>query len=191
MFTIFRGDLTFQISLMNTCVEVRMLQDKGVTCSKLYRQRLPTQLVRKISTSPPAQLLALNMAHVRQSRPDISQSSPCFRHWRPEMRQSRPGSGLGRRVWSAVRKRWEKWHGLLLPLCNFDLIAAGNYARYPAGPSIRPICTRCCLTMTYVIQACGNSLWARVFVINTRPDEIFWGLWFMGTTSPNLFQKRP
>ena len=28
--------------------------------------------------------------------------------------------------------------------------------KYPAGPSIRPICTRCCFAMTNEIQVCSN-----------------------------------
>ena len=35
-------------------------------------------------------------------------------------------------------------------------IAASIYDKYWAGPSIRPICTRCCFTMTRMIQACSN-----------------------------------
>ena len=38
--------------------------------------------------------------------------------------------------------------------------------------STRPICTRCCQTMTNMIQACVNFYWARVFIIDTRPDKI-------------------
>ena len=55
-----------------------------------------------------------------------------------------------------------------------DLIAASIYDEYSTGPSIRPICTRCCLTMTNVIQVCSNFHSARVFIANTRPDEITW-----------------
>ena len=36
-----------------------------------------------------------------------------------------------------------------------DLIAASIHDNYSVGPSIRPICTRCCLTMTYMIQVCS------------------------------------
>ena len=32
----------------------------------------------------------------------------------------------------------------------------GLGALHSVGPSIRPICTRCCLTMTYVIQQCSK-----------------------------------
>ena len=37
-----------------------------------------------------------------------------------------------------------------------DLIAASSYDKCSVGPSIRPICTRCCFTMTNMIQVCGN-----------------------------------
>jgi hypothetical protein len=37
-----------------------------------------------------------------------------------------------------------------------NLIAAGVYVKYSVGPSIRPICTRCCFTMTYIIQVCSH-----------------------------------
>ena len=37
-----------------------------------------------------------------------------------------------------------------------DLIAASIYDNYSVGPSIRPICTRYCFTMTNLIQVCSN-----------------------------------
>jgi len=43
---------------------------------------------------------------------------------------------------------------------------------YSVGPSIRPICTRCCFTITNIIQARDNFHRARVFIITTRPGEI-------------------
>jgi len=36
-----------------------------------------------------------------------------------------------------------------------DLIAASIHDKYSVGPSIRPIYTRCCFTMTNMIQVCG------------------------------------
>ena len=33
-------------------------------------------------------------------------------------------------------------------------VAAGIYTKHSVGPSIRPICTRRCLTMTNMVQAC-------------------------------------
>jgi len=33
-----------------------------------------------------------------------------------------------------------------------DFIAASIYHKYSIGPSTLPICTRCCFTMTYIIQ---------------------------------------
>jgi len=53
-----------------------------------------------------------------------------------------------------------------------DLIAASIYHKYSVGPSIRPICTRFCFTMTNMIQVCSNFRCDRVFIINTRPDEM-------------------
>ena len=44
--------------------------------------------------------------------------------------------------------------------------------RCSVGPSIRPICTRCCFTMTDMVQVCSNGHWARVFNTNIRADEI-------------------
>ena len=53
-----------------------------------------------------------------------------------------------------------------------DLIPVGIYDKYSVGPSIQPICTRWCFSMTNMIQVCGNFLWALVLIINTRSDEI-------------------
>ena len=44
----------------------------------------------------------------------------------------------------------------LQPPSISNLIAASIYDRYLVGPSIRLICTRCCFTMTHMIQVCGN-----------------------------------
>ena len=53
-----------------------------------------------------------------------------------------------------------------------NLTAASTHGIYSVDPSIRPICTRCCFTMTHMIQVCGNFHCARVFITDTRPDEI-------------------
>jgi hypothetical protein len=37
-----------------------------------------------------------------------------------------------------------------------DPIAASLCDKYSVCPSFRPICTRCCFTMTYMFQVCGN-----------------------------------
>ena len=37
-----------------------------------------------------------------------------------------------------------------------DLTAASIYDKHSVGLSIRPICTRCCFTMTKKIQVCSN-----------------------------------
>ena len=53
-----------------------------------------------------------------------------------------------------------------------DSIAASIYNIHSVGPSVRPVCTRCCFRMTNMIQACSKFRWARIFISNTRPDEI-------------------
>ena len=40
--------------------------------------------------------------------------------------------------------------------CTFDLIAVAFHDEYSISPSIQPICTRCCFTMTNMIQVCRN-----------------------------------
>ena len=37
-----------------------------------------------------------------------------------------------------------------------DLIAANIHDKHSVGPSIRPVGTRCCFTMTSVIRVCSN-----------------------------------
>jgi hypothetical protein len=46
----------------------------------------------------------------------------------------------------------------LIKLCGLveGLIPASIYDKYSVYPSIRPICTRCCCTMTNMIQVCSN-----------------------------------
>ena len=51
-----------------------------------------------------------------------------------------------------------------------DLIAVSIYEKYSVGPSVRPVCTRCCFAVARMMQMCRK--FARVFIINTRPDEI-------------------
>ena len=58
------------------------------------------------------------------------------------------------------------------PQWGHDPTAASIYDKYSAGPSFSPIGTGCCFTMIKTIQACSNFNPARVFIINTRPDEI-------------------
>ena len=53
-----------------------------------------------------------------------------------------------------------------------DLIAVRIYDKYWVFPSVRRIGTRCCFTMTNMIQVWSNFYWARVFTINSRRDEI-------------------
>ena len=60
-----------------------------------------------------------------------------------------------------------------LTLSLMNLISVTNYDEYSAGPSIRPICTRNCLTMNNMIQVCSNLHWPGVCIINTCPAEIY------------------
>ena len=53
-----------------------------------------------------------------------------------------------------------------------DLIAASVYDKYSVGPSIRPICPRCCFTMKSIIPVCSNFR-AQVSITNTCQDEIW------------------
>ena len=53
-----------------------------------------------------------------------------------------------------------------------DLTAASIDDEYTVDPSIRPICTKYCLSMTNIIQVCSNFHWSRVCITRTRPDEI-------------------
>ena len=39
-----------------------------------------------------------------------------------------------------------------------DFIEVSVYDKRSVGPSIRPVCTRCCLTMTDMIQVCSNLI---------------------------------
>ena len=49
----------------------------------------------------------------------------------------------------------------------------GKYSNeYWICASIRPMCTRCCFTITRLIKLCSNFRWARVFIRNTLTDEI-------------------
>ena len=58
-----------------------------------------------------------------------------------------------------------------------DLIPVSICDTYSVSASIRPICTRCCFTMTDTIQVCSNFHRDRVFITNTRPDATFAGGW--------------
>jgi len=52
------------------------------------------------------------------------------------------------------------------------LIAASICDKLSIVRSTRSICTRCCLKMIDMIQVCSHFQSARVFIINTLPDEI-------------------
>jgi len=58
------------------------------------------------------------------------------------------------------------------PLYSPHLVAASTYHKHSVGPSIRPVCTRCCFTRTNMIQVSSKFHCARMFIINARPDGI-------------------
>ena len=53
-----------------------------------------------------------------------------------------------------------------------DLIASIIHDAYSVGPSIRQMCTRCCFTMTNMIQMGSNFDQAPIFIAHTRMNEI-------------------
>ena len=53
-----------------------------------------------------------------------------------------------------------------------DLTAESISDKYSAGPSIRPICTRCCSTITYMIHVCSNFYISCVVILTGWQDEI-------------------
>ena len=62
---------------------------------------------------------------------------------------------------------------LSTPLLDIQDLIAASIHEYSVGPSIRPISTECCFTMTNMIEACSNFHESRAFIINTRPAEIW------------------
>ena len=62
--------------------------------------------------------------------------------------------------------------GRVLSVLSRDVIAASIYDKPSIGPSTRPIYTICCFTLTSMIQVCSNFHRTRVFIMNTRPDEM-------------------
>ena len=50
-------------------------------------------------------------------------------------------------------------------MCWQELLQALLTRVEALAPSMRPICTRCCFTMTNMSQACSNFLQARAFII--------------------------
>ena len=74
-------------------------------------------------------------------------------------------------------------------MLTLNVIAVSIYDRYSVGPSIRPTCTKCCPTITNMIQVCSGFHRAGEFIINTRPDEI--GCVQGGTQTANRRCSRP
>ena len=52
------------------------------------------------------------------------------------------------------------------------LTSVSIYDKRLVGPSICPVYTRCCFTMTNMIQARSHFNWARAIIINNRLDDI-------------------
>ena len=74
-----------------------------------------------------------------------------------------------------------------------NLIAAIIYDIYSVGPSMQPICTRRCFTISNMIQVCSNFHWTRVFILHTRLDEIpstFPQQWMRGTRVCSTVPRR-
>jgi len=53
-----------------------------------------------------------------------------------------------------------------------DQIAASIYDKYSVGISFEPICSRCCFTVTHMIQVCSDFQQAQASIIHARPDQI-------------------
>ena len=53
------------------------------------------------------------------------------------------------------RERWALPDSFAV-LAVSDLIAASIYDKFSTGPSVRPVCIRCCFTMTTMFQVCSN-----------------------------------
>ena len=58
-----------------------------------------------------------------------------------------------------------------------NLTTASIYDRYSVGPSIEPVCTRCCFTMSKMIQVCSNFHRARAFVMMIVEMKLLEPLW--------------
>ena len=87
-------------------------------------------------------------------------------------RKPRPESRLNCLMSAELTRRTARFFTWVnLPRLH-DLIAASIYDPCSIGPSFRSICTRCFFTKTNTIQVCISLHWARVFIQNTRPDEI-------------------
>ena len=73
----------------------------------------------------------------------------------PSLRHTAGDSG---RQWETAgdsgRQRETAGEGTVMR--RLDVIAASMYDKDLVGPSIRPICARCCFTMTRIIQACSD-----------------------------------
>ena len=90
-------------------------------------------------------------------------------------------SGFGSRISRNPIPESQKGFGFQIsgnptPWCRHtpphDLIVSSIYDQNSVGPSIRPIGTRFCFTMTHMIQVCSNFYQVRAFIIHSGPDEI-------------------
>ena len=114
----------------------------------------------------------------RDPKPESRKPEPVTRSLKPEIRNAKPENSKTRSLQPETRKtkhRNPKPENPKTRTPNPEPPKPEMPYRFNRGsvsPSIRPISTRCCLTMTYVIQVCSNFRWARVFIINTRRNEI-------------------
>ena len=67
---------------------------------------------------------------------------------------------------------YSKKRYIYLPTMVRDFIPTSIYDRYSVGPSVRSICTRCCFTITDMIQVCSKFRRAPAFITNIRLEEI-------------------
>ena len=122
------------------------------------RPPVPAPLV---STGP---IQILGTIHVPPTPASPSSVLPSFQDLsapKGDERCDKPASYYGgvHRLGTVAAPKATASHSTVLQPCSrfaTNLTPVSIYDKYSAGPSIRPICTRCCLTMTDVIQACGN-----------------------------------
>ena len=68
---------------------------------------------------------------------------------------------LSENLASARRLRKQLSDLIAASICDqYSVALASFYEKYSVGPSIRPICTRCCFTITDMLQVCGYLSWS-------------------------------
>ena len=88
--------------------------------------------------------------------------------------------------------RWQIVDGLGYLHSVFLFNQSGSFYSTNIGLSIRPICTRCCFTMTNMIQACSNFLF-KTIAWNTFTPLVrrSWTGWGTSTRSPSATGFEP